>query len=290
MRSSVSVLSVLCLALAGCGSKDAPTGQVVATVDGVEITQSELNAELGGRRAPNAEAQKQLQQAVLEQMIARVLLAKAAKDQKVDQTPEGAVAKQRAEQTVMINLLESKLGKAATQVAPEEVEQFISSNPDLFANRRIYLVDQIIVPSPSPQLLKALEPLNTMDEVRAELAKNSLPNNIAMGTVDSLSLGPDAAKQIAGLAPNTVFIIPSPGAVRINHVRETQSSPITGEDATRVGRELLVRTRASAQVQNGINAILREGRAKVQYNAAFKPAAAPKGGQPAPAGAAKVGE
>lgn len=285
MRHAAIVLSAL--ALAGCGSDEAPSGQVVATVDGVEITQSELNAELGGRRAPTAEGQKQLQLAVLNQMVARVLLANAAKEQGLDKTPEAAIAKQRAEQLALIEMLQKKLGASAPQVSADEVAQFVASNSELFANRRLYVVDQIIVPSPPPQLLKGLEPVQTWDEAKAELAKYNLPANSTVGVIDVLTVAPQFAKQVAALPANAVFIVPAQGSIRINHIRESQPAPVSGDSANRLAKEMLVQRRTGQQVQDAIGKILTEGRSKVKFSPAFQPPAA-KDGQPAPGQAAKT--
>lgn len=284
MRRAAIVLSAL--VLAGCGSDEAPSGQVVATVDGVEITQSELNAELGNRRAPTAEGQKQLQMAVLNQMIARVLLANAAKEQGLDKTPEAAIAKQRAEQVALIEMLQKKLGSTAPAVSDDEVAQFIADNSEIFANRRIYVVDQIIVASPPPALLKGLEPVQTLDEARQELAKYNLPSNSAVGVVDALTVPPQFAKQIAALPANAVFIVPGQGSIRINHIRESQVSPVSGNDASRLAREMLVQRRTGQQVQDAVTRIPEQGRAKVNFNPAFQPPA-PKG-KPAAGQAAKT--
>ncbi len=275
------------VALAGCGSGSEPKGQVVATVDGVEITQSELNAEIGGRKAQTPAQQKQLQQAVLDQMIARVLLANAAVEKGLDKTPEAAIAKHRAEQMVLINLLEKNLGSSTPKISPEEVSQFIAENPEMFSARRIYLVDQIAVASPTEKLLKALQPLNTVDEVKAELARNNIATGMAMGVVDGMTLPPAAAKQLAALPADAVFIMPAQGGIRINHIRETQISPVTGEGANGAATAMLTQARTGQQVQNSVGKILQDGRSKVQYNPAFKPAPAIKGKAPAVSGAAK---
>src|SRR3954471_12848854 len=72
--------------VAGCHSK--PTGQVVATVDGDEITLTELNAELATMQVPANADKKQVQNAALERIIERKLLAGAARQDGIDQNPE----------------------------------------------------------------------------------------------------------------------------------------------------------------------------------------------------------
>ena len=76
-----------CIALSGCGmigGDKAPKGQVVATVNGEEITVTELNRELAGAAPANPAERKAAEQAALESIITRKLVAQASKDQNLD--------------------------------------------------------------------------------------------------------------------------------------------------------------------------------------------------------------
>lgn len=286
MRHIAVVLSAI--VLAGCGSEKAPSGQVVATVDGVEITQSELNDELAGRRAPTVQQQKQLQSAVLNQIAARVLLANAAKEQGLDDTPEAAIAKRRAEQVALIGLLQKKLGASTPPPSDDEVAQFVADNGELFANRQIYIVDQVIVQSPPPALMQSLKELEDFGVIKAEVAKYKLPTATTLGSIDALTVAPDVAKKLAALPATGVFILPADGAVRINHIRERQLSPVSSADASRVAKQMLMQRRQGQQVQDAIAKILNEGRAKVKFNPAFQPPEATPSGPAGDANPAKT--
>ena len=284
----VALLTLPALALlAACGSKDAPTGQVVATVDGTEITQSELNAELNGARANTAAGQRELQQAALAAIVNRVLLAKAADDLKIDETPAGAIAKQRAEQLAQIEMLEGHIRGSVPRVSAEEANQFIADNPDLFNNRQIFLVEQITVANPPPSLLAALRPINSMTDVQAYLASQHLPAQTSFGVLDAIQLDPQIVHQIRALAPGEVFVMPDQSTIRINRIKETQTVPITGAAATGIATELLTNQRGQQQLNDQVSRILTAGRARVSYNPAFRPAPAPTA---APAGAAPAAE
>jgi EpsD family peptidyl-prolyl cis-trans isomerase len=269
--------------LAGCSSDAEPTGQVVATVDGVEITQSDLNAELAGVKGRNAAEQAAIQRGALQNIINRTLLTQAAVAQDLDKSPEGAMTKRRAEQMAMIALLEKSVTAKSPAISDEEASEFVAENPLLFDQRRIFLVEQIAVNANSPKLLKDLEPLNTMPEVQTYLTSMKLNSQLSFGVIDALQTDPAVTKQILALAPDAVFVLPQGETVRINRIRDTQTVPVSGKDAIGVAKEILGNQRRQQQLANAVNDILEQGKAKVQYSAAFKPAAAPATKQaPAP--------
>ena len=276
------------LALVACGDKEsAPTGQVVATVGGEEITTTDLDSELNGATAPTPEGQKNLQRMALENIINRTILAQAAEADGLAKGPEFAVIERKARQAALVELLQRNIGKSLPQPSADEVDNFIVENPSMFANRKIFVVDQIVVPQANQELLKALQPVKTMAEAEAVLTRFNVKSNNTVGVIDSLTIPPQAAAQIGALPPNEVFIIPANGALRINHVRSSQVDPISGEQAKGIAKELLTRQRGQTAMQSSLSDRLKAGRGNVKYNDAFAPpktpAAAPAG---APAGAA----
>src|SRR3546814_20624863 len=78
-RKSVIVAARSIIALAACDKE--PTGQVAAVVNGDEITLQEINAELGNTAIPEGVDKKVVQQAALERIVERRLLAQAARDE-----------------------------------------------------------------------------------------------------------------------------------------------------------------------------------------------------------------
>ena len=78
-KLAVGVASVALIMLSGChkGAGSAPTGQVVASVDGQEVTQREVSAELSGFSSQDENATKKAQQSAVQAILNRKLLAKA---------------------------------------------------------------------------------------------------------------------------------------------------------------------------------------------------------------------
>lgn len=256
--------------LAACGSKDAaaPTGQVAAIVDGKEITVIDIRHEAG-----TATPSKELEEAALRSLIVRQLLANEAVEEEVDKLPSTAIMQEKARQMVLVDALTNQIRASAPKPSRDEAEQYISNHPASFEQRRIFLVDQIIIPSSSPDLVKEIEPLNTMAEIEQLLSRRKVQFQRAVGSIDALSINADVAEKIAQLPENAVFASPENGVIRINRVRETVIQPVGGESAISVAMNQIARERADAIVANKIQAILDAGKAKVKYNATYDPAA-----------------
>src|SRR5579875_2662233 len=106
------------LLLGGCGKKGSESldkGQVVATVDGKDITTGELNAELMGVNVPQGERGKAIQQAALQQIVNRTILADLARDRGLDKTPMYLLQVRRGEDSLLVQMLQRQL---ASQIKP----------------------------------------------------------------------------------------------------------------------------------------------------------------------------
>ena len=277
MKPSLNLtLLATVLAVGGCDREDKrePTGQVVATVAGAEITLEDLRAEAGvlaGSTDPST--RKAAEQAALRQIVGRTIVANRAREQKLDQTPLAAILRRRAEQEALVLLVQRKLIAEVPQPSREEVELFISDHPSSFAKRRIFVVDQIIASGVPPEIVRQLEQTTTLAHVRQIFTKSRINYNQTIGTIDALAIDADAAEKLASLPVGAMFISPELDLTRVNLIRDVASAPVSSADATRLAREAIRSRRADSLTQRQLDAIVGQGMADVRYNAAFKPAA-----------------
>lgn len=265
------------LALAGChfphlGAAKAPTGQVVATFDGAEITQTELTAELKGVQLPPGVTRKQAEQAALNEILTRKVLAKAAKDQGLDKTPDFAVSKTRALDTLLAQSLEMKIATAVPPPTRDEAERYVSDHPDQFAERKIFSIDQIrISAQPTAALMAQLKPLTSLEQVEALLGGQHLAYKRAPQTLDALSTNPALVDAIAKLPPHEVFILPADAIVFASQVTAVRVEPFTGDKATNFALNLLTNKRRQEAVAKQLQATLLKAAGSIQYNAQYQP-------------------
>ena len=269
-----------CLALGACkipglGGDKTPTGQVVATVDGQEITLRDLQNEMGGATFPDPKARRAAEIRVLDNIIGRTVLADAARKQGLEKTPQFAINKKRALDALLVQTLEQKIVSSVPQPTKDEAESFVAAHPDIFAERKIFSVDQIRMPRPSdPAVLKALVPLKTMEEIESLLKADNIPYQRVATSLDSVGTDPRLLDAINKLAANEVFVIPGGDGLLVNVIRDSKTTPFTGPAAVDYARNLIARQRSQESAARAFNDILAKARETVKFNKDYQPTAA----------------
>ncbi|MFN5244257.1 MAG: hypothetical protein ACK44O_14095 [Novosphingobium sp.] len=260
------------LLLASCGGKgEAPSGQVVATVDGQEVTMADLKAEMGAEAGDDAASQAQ----ALERIIARKLLAAEARKQDLDSTPLAAIMKTQAEETALAQLLARKVTEGVPKVSEDEIDEFLRSFPTSVTDRRLLAVDQFFVPNLPPKVLEEIAKVKTMEAAEAILNANKVMFRRTVTNIDTVSLDPEFAQQLVATEGNDIFVMPSGQAAEIGRIVSSRSEPITGDQARVAARTILLRKRSAEMVNNSLGKIIAEGRRKVQVNPQFQVKAPP---------------
>jgi EpsD family peptidyl-prolyl cis-trans isomerase len=278
------------LTLSGCdkikglmGGK--PSGQVVATVNGQEITSLELKSELNGFAARDPKVMKTAQQQALQQIILRRLVVQKAKDEKLDKSPDYTLQLRRGEEGLLTQLYERKIASKVEPPTQRDAENYVASHPDQFANRKIITLDQVVA-APTKVDPQKLASLKTLDEVKALFDANSVPYQESAGELDSLNANPQMIAQILKLPPNDVFVVPQRGAYVFNRISSVRTVPFRGDLATNYATNLLRQQRAQDSVRKQVVALRTAAEPKIVYAAGFKPDKSPVAAAGAPAAAA----
>lgn len=262
----------------------APTGQVVATVGDKEITLRDLRAEMTGQQPADPKLAKQAQQATLRNIVGRAVLAKAALDQGVDKTPDFAIAKQRLIDSLLVQGLQTKITSGIPPVTKDEADRFILAHPDIFAQRKVWAIDFIRMTRPEdPAVVKALEPLKTLDSVDALLTQDKIPHQKSSGNLDSVGADPRMVDAIMKLAPGEVFVIPNGSTLLVNQIRDTKIVPFSGPAATDYAQKLILRQRSQEAVNRQFNQIISKAAPTVHFNKDYAVPLAPAAKPAAPA-------
>jgi EpsD family peptidyl-prolyl cis-trans isomerase len=262
-----------------------PTGQVVATVDGEEITALELRQELGNFTSRDPAVMKRAQQQALQQIIMRRILVDKAKEQKLDKTADYSLQLRRGEENLLVQLYQRKIAASLAVPSRQEAEDYIAANPDKFTNRRVLIVDQVIsAPSKIPP--ERFRPLNTLEEVRALLDAESVPYQVNVATLDTLTMDPRLLAEINKLPAGEVFVLPRGQALLFNRIADARSAPFGGEPARNYAINTLRSERAQKAVVQQVEVLRKGAEQSITYSDAFKPPpppkAQPKAAPPAP--------
>lgn len=284
MKRYISAV-MLGLMLTSCGSKaeDEPKGQVIATVDGQEITASQLRLEIGDLPSDQAAASA-AQKAAMQNLITRKLLVEEAKKRGLDKSPMAAMFRARAEELALVQLLQMNISSGVPKVSDDEVNEYVSSHPVTFAQRKLISVDQLLVPTIDPKIVKQMEPIKTLPEIEALLNTNKVQFVRSASVIDTVGLNPEMATKITALGNDEVFVVPNASGVLVARITGTRIEPLAGAEAQTVARRMLTQQRSGVQVRQVLEQIVKDGQSKVQLNPQYSGKAAPKAGASGKAG------
>lgn len=274
----VAVLWASCLVgsvlLSGC-QKEA-TGQVAAVINDEEVTLQEVNNELGQVQLPQGVDEKQVQQGALQRIVERRLLAQAAREDGIDQTPEFLIRRRQLEDALLVQLLGQRLARTTAVPEGAAVDTYMRQNPAVFAGRTIMTVDRIQFPMPSDvNKLKALEDNHTMEEVAATLQGMGIQFTRGNAQMDSAALGQERLNRIRALPAGEPFVIPEGGGVTVAVVTGERPLPVAADQARPAAVQMMRNQSLADAMRSRLDA--EKAKAKIEYQPGFAPPAAPSG-------------
>lgn len=270
VRRGALVLAIAgVVVLGGCGKK--PGGQVVAVVNGEEITQQELRTEADGAQIPANQDVRQYGPAIVARLVDRNLLAGYARDQGLDRGPEYIARRRQLEQSLLATLAIRKIVGTPAKPSEAEIARYIAAQPTIFAGRETLALDQVRFPTPSdPRRVQALTKLGSIDAITAQLKADGITAARDKPTLDTASVAPSVARQIVVLKNGELFDFSINGTSFISTIvgRTAAAAP---RSTWQAAASEAVRREKSDQLLKDAMAKLRTT-AKVDYDPAFKPA------------------
>lgn len=276
-KAKLFAIGMVCfVGLAACGEKEAklPDGQVVATIDGKDVTVHELNAELGLIRAPAETPRKFLEQVALARVIERKMLAEEARKLKLDNRPEFLLSKIRAEEGLLVQALQGDIQSKVPATTREAAQKYIDENPQVFAERRLFAIDQIQFLRPENLASLPLANAKTMGEVERILVDANIEYRRAPQQVDTLTINPKLTSEILRITnsanPEPFMFIDQPqGAagpvVFINDVTSSKLQPFVGERAITYAQNLLQQQNVQKRLASELEKWKESYKAKIVY-------------------------
>jgi peptidyl-prolyl cis-trans isomerase C len=253
-----AAMMLAALALTACG-KTKESGQALVKVNGEEITIHQLNTEVSHTNGQVSNKK------ILEALIDRQLLVEAAKSEKTDADPAVLQELERTRnQILMQGYLQRKLG-AAAKPSSSEVNDFYTKNPDLFAQRRQYDLNELVIDAKdlSPQLATLMGTARSIDEVADWLQSKQIKFSRVSVARTSADLPPPIASGLKTMDKGRLFVIKDGVRTLLVVLQDVKSSPIALAAATPQIEQYLTLQKRQAQAAAEV-ARLRAN-AKIEY-------------------------
>jgi EpsD family peptidyl-prolyl cis-trans isomerase len=232
------VLFILSLILSACGNdKEAgnkPSSQVVAKVNGDEISIHQVNLMLNRLGPLTEEESKAAANKILAKLVDLQLLKQKAIEAKLDRDPTVVQTIEATKNQILAQAyIEREMAKA-TKASAAEIDTFYDEHPELFKERRVFNLQELAIED-SLDKLPEFEQLIVEKQNISEIAQWLKSNNYKF----ALNANVRAAEQLPTvildklqkLNNGDIIAVPNGQAVNIVSVAASQSQPISKEKA-----------------------------------------------------------
>lgn len=280
------------LALSSCGNKDKKEAatQVAAKVGSEEISVHQINQILSRTNsvAASPAVAHAMSREVLEKLIDQQLAVEQATEEKLHRSPDVVAQIEAAKRDILARAYMKKIAGAVPKPSAEEVKKYYAEHPELFSARRIFNVQEIVVPT-APGLADQLRAFAASGKPIVDVANWLKSKDIkfdggsATRAAEQIPL--ERLPQIHALKDGQSLVTETPQSVTLLRLASSQSSPVAEAAALPRIEQFLNNRRGSEAVAASLKKLRAD--AKITYMGEFAKsdgtAVAPPAATPAPA-------
>lgn len=308
-RILLSALALsLTLGLAACGGKDEkkPASQVAVKVNAEEISVHQINFVLGRSGAGNVSPEQapKVRREVLEKLVDQQLAVEQAIEKKLDRSPDVVMAIEAARREILARAYVEQITGAIAKPSAEEAKKYYSEHPQLFAERRVYNIQEIVLPASAgvaSQLRDMIAAGKPIEEIANFLKNKNIKFSGGSATRSAEQIPLDLLPKVHVLKDGQGMVIDGAEATTVMRVVASQSAPVTEAAALPRIQQFLGNQRAGEAAASEFKQL--KAKAKIVYQGEFanadgsaatpapvKPAApaAPAAAKPAPAASTNI--
>jgi len=277
--SLVFTALLLALALAtGCGKKEdaAVATQVVARVNADEITVHQVNNVLARSQNITPEVAEQAKREILERLIDQRLARQKAIENELDRSPGVMQAIEAAKTEILARAFLGQIAAAIPKTATWEVQKYYKEHPELFAQRRLFNLEELAFVAKSDvasELREQLSKARSMQEIADWLQSRGVKFAVNRGVraAEQIPLEILAKVQAMKEGQNQLF---EAGSERFQVIRVVayKAEPMDETSATPLIQQFLLNQRSSEVIAKEMRKIKEQ--AKIEYVGEFAGGAA----------------
>ncbi|MGV3499151.1 MAG: EpsD family peptidyl-prolyl cis-trans isomerase [Hydrogenophaga sp.] len=252
-------LAVALLSACGRSEEGAPAqaSQVAAKVGDSEISVHQINQALS-RSAVNANSKEAVQTAsrqVLERLIDQQLAVDQATEQKLHRSPDVVAQLEAARREVLARAYLQQIVSAAAKPGDEEIKAYYKDHPALFAERRIFNLQEIRVPQAGAvrERLQAMASEGRpVEEVAQWLRAQGVVFGAGSATRAAEQMPLDLLPRVHALRDGQSLLVDAGDGATYLRVAASRQVPVSEQDAAPGIAQFLSNRRATEAMGNEI--------------------------------------
>ena len=273
----VATLIACSLLLAACGDKkEKSASQTAAKVNKEEITVHQINFVLQQQRGLRPEQADAASRQILERLIDQELAVQQADALKLDRDPRVVQQLEAVKREVLARAYAEKVGEAASRPTPEDIKAYYDANPALFAERRVYSLQELRIEAPADQvgaLRERLQASKNINEFVEYLRGAGLRFNANQAVRSAEQLPLASLKAFAQMKDGQAVFNAAPNGAVVIVLAGSRSQPVGEEQARPAIEQFLLNQRKRELLEQDRKRLRAD--ATVQYVGKFAEGAPP---------------
>ncbi|HUX90628.1 MAG TPA: EpsD family peptidyl-prolyl cis-trans isomerase [Gallionellaceae bacterium] len=268
------MVMVATVCLLSCGNKDKKRGQVLARVNGKEITVRQINDELT-RAAVKSDQQAAATAHFLELLIDRQLVTEAAIRKKLDRTPKVMQAIEREKSEIIAQAYLESVVTRISKPSIMEVNDYFQQHPEYFSERKQFDMYQLIFSTSdlSDELKLFIDSAKSIDEVAGWMDMHNVKYARGQLSRSTTDMPEQMVSKIKAMNAGQLFLIREGENTLLNSIFDIKDSPVSLKNAALQIERYLIKNKSKDAANTEI-AYLRS-LAKIEYLNASAPVAHP---------------
>lgn len=260
-------------ALAACsnrGEDGKPASQVAAKVNSGEISIHQINFLLQRTPGLTPEKSAEAKRKILDELVNQELAVQQALEAKLDRDPKVMQSMEAARREILARAYLEQAVAGKNRPTPEEVKAYYREHPELFADRRIYRVQEIgfaadpkVVAAVREQIAKAKSGEDLLNRLRAEGIQAA--GAVMVKPAESISL--DILPQLSRMKDGQSAIFENGGRASLITLIESASEPVAEEAARPVIEHFLTGRQTDELAKAALQELRRK--ARIEYVGEF---------------------
>jgi EpsD family peptidyl-prolyl cis-trans isomerase len=275
--------------LAACGKSDdkKAASQVAATVNSEEITVHQVNNVLARNPNITPEAAPRAKREIVERLVDQELARQQALEKKLDRSPNVVQAIEAAKTEILARAYLQEVAAAQAKPTPEEVTKYYAEHPELFSQRRLYMLEEIAVASKdgiAAALRERVAKAKSMQEIADWLKAREVQYAVNRGGRAAEQIPLEMLPKLQKMKDGEIQVIEAADHLNVIRVLATKAAPVDETTAAPRIQQFLFNRRSSEVIAEEMKRLKEH--AKIEYVGEFA-AATPAAAKPAAAAAPK---
>jgi EpsD family peptidyl-prolyl cis-trans isomerase len=265
---------VMITSLSGCNSNNEkkPLSQVAAKVNAEEISVHQINYVLShtNTTAISPEQAPQLRREILDKLIEQQLAIEQALANKLDHSPEVVIAIEAGRREILARAYLGKIAADQGKTTPDEAKQYIAEHPQLFAERRIFTIQEIILPASAnltPTLRQMLNSGKSMTEIGDWLKGQNIKFAAGSARRAAEQIPLELLPGLHSLKDGQSLIVENTDNVTLMRLVASRTEPVSVATALPAVAQFLAKQRANQAIASNVKQL--KAAAKISYEGEF---------------------